>query len=95
MNALALVANASRAGPDARGARAAARSALPDREDALAAARDIHETYMRCGFGAGMAKFIALVSHQGEFPDDCAQRRRRTRRCSGCRRRTTAHAPIR
>src|SRR5437879_370437 len=34
---------------------------LPDRDTALAAARDIHETYMRSGFGAGMAKFIALV----------------------------------
>src|SRR5258707_7122339 len=27
---------------------------LPDREAALAAARDIHETYMRSGFGPGM-----------------------------------------
>jgi hypothetical protein len=26
---------------------------LPDREPALAAARDIHETYMRSGLGAG------------------------------------------
>src|SRR6266550_7936614 len=38
---------------------------LPDREAALAAARDIHATYMRSGFGAGMAKFIALVQHKG------------------------------
>ena len=28
---------------------------------------------MRSGFGAGMAHFIAIVSHQGEFPDDFAQ----------------------
>ncbi len=45
---------------------------LPDRENALAAARAIHETYDRSGFGAGMAHFIAVVSHQGEFPDDYA-----------------------
>ena len=36
-------------------------------------ARAVHETYMRSGFGAGMAHFIAVVSHQGEFPDDFAQ----------------------
>ena len=43
---------------------------LPDCEAALAAARDIHETYMRSGFGAGMAKFIALVQHKGPVPAD-------------------------
>ena len=47
---------------------------LPDREHAQGAARAVHETYMRHGFGAGMAHFIAVVSHQGEFPDDFAQR---------------------
>ena len=46
---------------------------LPDRDNALAASRAVHETYMRSGFGAGMAHFIAVVSHQGEFPDDFAQ----------------------
>ncbi len=46
---------------------------LPDRENALAAARAVHDTYMRDGFGAGMAHFIAIVSHQGEFPNDIAQ----------------------
>ena len=40
---------------------------LPDAEDALAACRDIHDTYVRRGFGAGMAKFLALVMHQGEL----------------------------
>lgn len=45
---------------------------LPDRENAQAASRAVHETYMRNGFGAGMAHFIAVVSHQGEFPDDFA-----------------------
>ena len=29
---------------------------------------------MRSGFGAGMAKFMALVSHKGEIPADFAQR---------------------
>jgi pimeloyl-ACP methyl ester carboxylesterase len=40
-------------------------SILPDREGALAACRAIHDTYQRSGFGAGMAHFIAVVSHQG------------------------------
>jgi pimeloyl-ACP methyl ester carboxylesterase len=48
-------------------------SVLPDRENAMAAARAIHETYNRSGWGAGMAHFIAVVSHKGEFPDDYAQ----------------------
>jgi pimeloyl-ACP methyl ester carboxylesterase len=47
---------------------------LPDREAALAAARDIHETYMRRGFGSGMAKFIVLVQHKGPFPADWLDR---------------------
>jgi pimeloyl-ACP methyl ester carboxylesterase len=45
---------------------------LPDREACLAAARDIHETYMRGGTGPGMAKFIALTSLKGEIPADWA-----------------------
>jgi len=45
-------------------------TALPDREAALAASRDIHETYVRSGQGAGMAKFMALASHKGEIPAD-------------------------
>ena len=47
---------------------------LPDRENALAASQAVHETYMRSGFGAGMAHFIAVASHQGEFPDDFVTR---------------------
>jgi pimeloyl-ACP methyl ester carboxylesterase len=47
---------------------------LPDREPALAAAVDIHETYLRSGFGPAMAKFIALVSHKGTIPADFAGR---------------------
>jgi pimeloyl-ACP methyl ester carboxylesterase len=47
---------------------------LPDAESALAAARDIHETYLRSGFGAAMAKFMALTSHKGELPADWTDR---------------------
>jgi pimeloyl-ACP methyl ester carboxylesterase len=47
---------------------------LPDRDAAIAASRAVHETYMKRGWGAGMAHFIDVVSHQGEFPDDFAQR---------------------
>jgi pimeloyl-ACP methyl ester carboxylesterase len=47
---------------------------LPDRESALAAAVDIHETYQRSGVGPAMAKFIALASHKGPIPSDFADR---------------------
>jgi pimeloyl-ACP methyl ester carboxylesterase len=47
---------------------------LPDRDAAVAAARDIHQTYLRSGFGAGMAKFIALVQHKGPLPADWVER---------------------
>src|SRR5437660_5800062 len=45
---------------------------LPDREAALAANVDIHETYRRSGFGPAMAKFLVLVGHKGPLPDDFA-----------------------
>jgi pimeloyl-ACP methyl ester carboxylesterase len=51
-----------------------ASSQLPDREVALAAVRDIHETYLRRGNGPAMAKFIALVSQVGELPADYLSR---------------------
>jgi pimeloyl-ACP methyl ester carboxylesterase len=41
---------------------------LPDREQALPAIVDIHETYNRDGFGPAMAKFIALTSLKGPIP---------------------------
>jgi pimeloyl-ACP methyl ester carboxylesterase len=47
---------------------------LPDREAGLAVAVDIHETYLRSGFGPAMAKFIALVSQEGPLPADYADR---------------------
>jgi len=49
-----------------------AAQALPDREAALAAAIDIHETYMRDGMGPGMAKFIAFAAVEGPIPADYA-----------------------
>ncbi len=51
-----------------------AASVLPDRGPALAACVDIHETYKRDGMGPAMAKFIAIVSHQGLVPDDYGDR---------------------
>jgi pimeloyl-ACP methyl ester carboxylesterase len=40
---------------------------LPDRDAALAASSDIHETYLQSGFGPAMAKFIAIVGYKGEI----------------------------
>ena len=37
-----------------------------------AACRAIHETYQQRGWGAGMAHFIAVVSHQGPFTAEIA-----------------------
>ena len=45
---------------------------LPDREAVLAAAANIHDTYLRSGVGPAMAKFIALASHEGPVPADFA-----------------------
>ena len=47
-------------------------SILPDREAAMAACRAINETYQRSGWGAGMAHFIAIVSHKGPVTDEVA-----------------------
>jgi pimeloyl-ACP methyl ester carboxylesterase len=48
-------------------------SILPDGEHAMAAARAVHETYQDSGWGAGMAHFIALTSHQGPFTAEIAE----------------------
>ena len=42
-------------------------SLVPDRDGAMAATRAISEAYQHHGFGAGMARFIGVVSHQGPF----------------------------
>jgi pimeloyl-ACP methyl ester carboxylesterase len=45
-------------------------SLLPDRDAALAANRDIHETYLRDGHGPAMAKFMKVVMHKGPITTD-------------------------
>jgi pimeloyl-ACP methyl ester carboxylesterase len=45
-------------------------SILPDREAALAANRDIHDTYLREGHGPAMAKFMKIVMHRGPITAD-------------------------
>jgi pimeloyl-ACP methyl ester carboxylesterase len=40
---------------------------LSDRDGALAASRAIADAYPQDGFGAGMARFISVVSHDGPF----------------------------
>jgi pimeloyl-ACP methyl ester carboxylesterase len=45
---------------------------VPDREQILAVCENIHQTYLSSGFGPAMAKFIALVMHQGLVPDGFA-----------------------
>jgi pimeloyl-ACP methyl ester carboxylesterase len=43
---------------------------LPDSGPVLAACVDIHDTYLRSGFGPAMAKFIAIASYPGLVPED-------------------------
>lgn len=45
---------------------------LPDAERALAAEADVHSAYHAKGWGAGMARFIAMTSWHGEFTDEFA-----------------------
>lgn len=47
-------------------------SVLPDQEAAKAAVRAIQNSYQTRGWGAGMAHFMAVTSHRGEFPPDFA-----------------------
>lgn len=48
-------------------------SQLPDREAAGATVRAIQHSYQQRGWGAGMAHFIAVVGHRGEFDEDFAK----------------------
>ncbi|MEU2116775.1 alpha/beta hydrolase [Streptomyces sp. NPDC016459] len=41
---------------------------LPDREAALEACAGVHATYLREGWGPGMAAFLAVTSRKGPFP---------------------------
>ena len=47
-------------------------SIVPDREHALAAVGSVRDTYMRSGFGAGMAHFMAVTGHRGPFTAEIA-----------------------
>jgi pimeloyl-ACP methyl ester carboxylesterase len=46
---------------------------LPDAENAKAAVRAISSSYEQGGFGPGMAHFMAITGHRGEFPDDIGE----------------------
>jgi pimeloyl-ACP methyl ester carboxylesterase len=45
-------------------------SLVPDREAALAANKDIRDTYQRSGMGPAMAKFIKIVSYKGPITQE-------------------------
>jgi pimeloyl-ACP methyl ester carboxylesterase len=45
---------------------------VPDHAQILAVCENIHDTYLKSGFGPAMAKFIALVMHEGLVPDGFA-----------------------
>jgi hypothetical protein len=47
-------------------------SILPDREVAMGVTQAIHDAYQRGGFGAGMARFIVAVGHQGPMDAEFA-----------------------
>jgi pimeloyl-ACP methyl ester carboxylesterase len=68
VNALALVAKHAEQVRTLVAHEPPAASLLPDHEEASAAIRDIHETYVRDGFGPGMAKFMAITTLKGPIP---------------------------
>jgi pimeloyl-ACP methyl ester carboxylesterase len=74
INALALVARHAEQVRTLVAHEPPAAAVLPDREFALAANRDIHQTYLRSGLGPAMAKFIAIASHRGPIPADYLER---------------------
>ncbi|GHF94866.1 alpha/beta fold hydrolase [Streptomyces filamentosus] len=45
---------------------------VPDGAEALAACEAVRAAYLEDGLGAGMARFIALVGHEGPIPADWA-----------------------
>lgn len=47
---------------------------LPDADNVQAAFRQVSEAYHSAGYGAGMARFIALTSVEGEFTDEVLAR---------------------
>jgi pimeloyl-ACP methyl ester carboxylesterase len=73
VNALALVARHPEQVRTLVAHEPATAQVLPDREEALAGALSIHDTYERDGFGAGMAKFMAMTTLQGPIPEEFAE----------------------
>jgi pimeloyl-ACP methyl ester carboxylesterase len=73
VNALALIANDPEPVRTLVAHEPPASQLVEDREEALAAAAGIRDTYLRDGFGPAMAKFIMLVSHQGPVPAGFAE----------------------
>ncbi len=69
VNALALVARYPEAARTVVAHEPPLAALLPDRDVALAACEDIREVYLRSGMGAGMAKFIKIVTHKGPFTE--------------------------
>jgi pimeloyl-ACP methyl ester carboxylesterase len=74
VNALALVARHSEQVRTLVAHEPPAAQELPDREQALAACVDIHQTYQSSGIGPAMSKFISLAGHKGPIPADFADR---------------------
>jgi pimeloyl-ACP methyl ester carboxylesterase len=70
VNALALVARQPEAVRTLVAHEPPLATVLPDREQALAAAVDMYETYQRAGRGPAMAKFIAFTKLRGPVPSD-------------------------
>jgi pimeloyl-ACP methyl ester carboxylesterase len=67
---------------------------LPDREHALAACQDIHDTYQRSGFGPPWPSSSCSSATRAPSRPASPTRPLRTLPVSGCRRRTTAHATM-
>lgn len=68
MNALALVSNHPEQVRTLVAHEPPLADQVPDRVHLLAACEDIHRTYHQSGQGPAMAKFVALVMHQGALP---------------------------
>ena len=74
INALALVARRPEQVRTLVAHEPPAAALVPDHEFALAACRKIFDTYQRSGPGAGMAEFIAIVTHKGPIGADYLDR---------------------
>jgi pimeloyl-ACP methyl ester carboxylesterase len=72
VNALALVAKHPEQARTLVAHEPPASQEVPDREQILAVCENIHQTYLESGYGPAMAKFVALVMHQGPVPDGFA-----------------------